>query len=86
VRYTERMKTFKPYHPDQLFLLPPALRDWLPEDHVALFVSDVVEALDLTPIVAAYEDGDGRGQPPYHPTMMVKLLVYAYGQAVLAPD
>ena len=72
------MKTFKPYNPDQLFLLPPALRDWLPEDHVALFMSDVVDALDLTPIVGAYEDGDGRGQPPYHPAMMVKLLVYAY--------
>jgi len=77
-RYTGRMKTFKPYNPDQLFLLPPALRDWLPEGHLALFISDVVEALDLTPIVVAYEDGDGRGQPPYHPAMMVKLLVYAY--------
>lgn len=72
------MKPFKPYNPDQLFLLPPALRDWLPEGHLALFISDVVDALDLTPIVAAYEDGDGRGQPPYHPAMMVKLLVYAY--------
>ena len=72
------MKTFKPYNPDQLFLLPPALRDWLPEGHLALFISDVVEALDLTPIVVAYEDGDERGQPPYHPAMMVKLLVYAY--------
>jgi transposase len=72
------MKTFKPYNPDQLFLLPPALRDWLPEGHLALFVSDVVDALDLRPILAAYEDGDGRGQPPYHPAMMVKLLVYGY--------
>jgi len=72
------MKTFKPYDPDQLFLLPPALRDWLPEGHLALFVSDVVDALDLTPIFAAYEAGDGRGQPPYHPALMVKLLVYAY--------
>ena len=72
------MKTFKPYNPDQLFLLPPALRDWLPEGHLALFVSDVVDALDLTPIFAAYDTGDGRGQPPYHPALMVKLLVYAY--------
>jgi transposase len=53
------MKTFKPYNPDQLFLLPPALRDWLPEGHLALFISDVVESLDLTPIFAAYEDGCG---------------------------
>jgi len=73
------MKTFKPYTPDQLLLLPPALQDWLPEDHLASFISDVVDhALDLTPILAAYEIGDGRGQPPYHPALMVKLLVYAY--------
>jgi transposase len=73
------MKTFKPYTPDQLLLLPPALQDWLPEGHVALFLSDVVDhALDLTPILAAYESGDGRGQPPYHPAPMVKLLLYAY--------
>jgi transposase len=73
------MKTFKPYTPDQLLLLPPALQDWLPEGHLALFISDVVDhALDLTPVLATYETGDGRGQPPYHPALMVKLLVYAY--------
>ncbi|HSB69314.1 MAG TPA: IS1182 family transposase [Candidatus Methylomirabilis sp.] len=73
------MKTFKPYTPDQLFLLPPALRDWLPEDHPAAFISEVVdEALDLTPIFATYETGDGRGQPPYHPALLVKLLLYGY--------
>lgn len=73
------MKTFKPYTPDQLLLLPPALQDWLPEGHLALFISDVVDhALDLTPILVTYETGDGRGQPPYHPALMVKLLVYAY--------
>ena len=72
------MKTFKPYTPDQLLLLPPALQDWLPEGHLALFISDVVEALDLSPIFAAYATGDGRGQPPYHPALVVKLLVYAY--------
>jgi transposase len=78
LRYSAGMKTFKPYNPDQLFLLPPSLRDWLPEGHLALFISDVVDELDLTPIVAVYEAGDGRGQPPYHPAMLVKLLVYAY--------
>ncbi len=73
------MKTFKPYTPDQLLLLPPALQDWLPEGHLALFLSDVVdEALDLSPILATYETGDGRGQPPYHPALLVKLLLYAY--------
>jgi len=79
MRYSARMKTFKPYTPDQLLLLPPALQDWLPEDHLAYFISDVVDhALDLTPILAAYATGDGRGQPPYHPALLVKLLVYAY--------
>ncbi|MBI4573103.1 MAG: transposase, partial [candidate division NC10 bacterium] len=79
MRYTAGMKTFKPYTPDQLLLLPPALQDWLPEGHLALFISDVVDhALDLTPILVTYETGDGRGQPPYHPALMVKLLVYAY--------
>jgi transposase len=70
-------KTFRSYEPDQRLLLPPDLREWLPEGHLALFVSDVVDALDLSAIFAAYE-GEERGQPPYHPAMMVKLLVYAY--------
>jgi transposase len=79
LRYSAGMKTFKPYTPDQLLLLPPALQDWLPEGHLALFLSDVVDhALDLTPILATYDTGDGRGQPPYHPALMVKLLFYAY--------
>jgi transposase len=71
-------KTFRTYCPDQQLLLPPSLRDWLLEGHLALFVSDVVDALDLSAILDVYEQGDGRGMPPYHPGMMVKLLVYAY--------
>ncbi|HSN27575.1 MAG TPA: IS1182 family transposase [Kofleriaceae bacterium] len=71
-------RSFKPYVPEQTLLLPPSLRDWLPEDHLALFLSDVVDTLDLSAIVASYEQGDGRGQPPYDPGMMVKLLVYGY--------
>src|SRR5215208_6325202 len=70
-------KTFRPYDLNQQLLLPPDMRDWLPEGHLALFVSDVVDELDLAAIVRAY-DGDERGQPPYHPAMMVKLLLYAY--------
>ncbi|MBI4484179.1 MAG: IS1182 family transposase [Acidobacteria bacterium] len=72
------MKNFKPYNPDQLFLLPPSLREWLPDGHLALFISDVVDALDLRAFVSTYQEGDGRGQPAYHPAMMVKLLLYAY--------
>ena len=73
------MKTFKPDPPDPLLLLPPAVQDWLPEDHLARFISSMaVHALDLTPIVAAYEAKDGRGQPPLRPALRVKLRVYGY--------
>jgi len=71
-------KTFRAYSLDQQLLLPPDMRSWLPEGDVALFVSDVVDQLDLSAIYAAYEIGEGRGQPPYHPAMMVKLLLYGY--------
>lgn len=70
-------KTYRPYVPEQDLLLPPSLRDWLPEDHLAYFVSDLVDQLDLSAITAPYED-EARGQPPYHPVMMTKVLVYAY--------
>ncbi len=66
------------YDPEQKLLLPPDLREWVPEGHLALFISDVVDELDLSAIVGSYESGDGRGRPPYHPLMMVKLLVYGY--------
>ena len=66
------------YDPEQRLLLPPDLREWLPEGHLALFISDVVDELDLSAILRHYESGDGRGRPPYHPLMMVKLLVYGY--------
>lgn len=69
-------KTFRPYQPDQLLILPPDLQEWLPDHHLARFVSDVVDTLDLIEILGAYDES--RGQPPYHPLMMVKLLVYAY--------
>jgi len=72
------MKPFKPYYPDQSFLFPPSPREWLPEDHLSFFIGDVVDTLDLSSILDAYTNGDGRGQPPYHPAMMVKLLVYGY--------
>lgn len=70
-------KEYRPYHPDQLLLLPPSLHDWLPDDHLAYFVSDLVDSFDLSAIESAYED-EARGAPPYHPAMMVKLLVYGY--------
>lgn len=72
------MRTFKPYTPNQTYLLPPNMSDWLPAGHLALFISDVVDQLDLKLIYASYEEGGDRGQPPYHPAMMMKLLLYAY--------
>jgi transposase len=68
---------FRPYLPDQDFLLPPSLRDWLPENHLAYFVGDVVEQVDLTAIYARYREEE-RGQPPYHPKMMTKQVIYGY--------
>jgi transposase len=70
-------KTYRAYLPEQDFLLPPSLRDWLPEEHLAYFVSDVVEQLDLSAIESVYEEEE-RGQPPYHPRMMTKILIYGY--------
>ena len=70
-------KTYRPYVPEQDLLLPPSLRDWLPEDHLAYFVSDLVDHLDLSAIMKVYEEAD-RGYPPYHPVMMTKVLVYGY--------
>jgi transposase len=70
-------KTYRPYVPEQDLLLPPSLRDWLPEDHLAFFVSDLIDQLDLSAITAVYEDED-RGSPPFHPVMLTKVLVYAY--------
>ena len=69
-------KSFRPYDVHQQLLFPPSLEDWVPEDHLARFVSDVVESLDLSRIYDSYKEG--RGAPPYHPAMMVKLLVYGY--------
>jgi len=69
--------TYKTYDPDQLFLLPPSLKEWLPEGHLAYFVSDVVDELNLNDIEKTYST-KLQGQPPYHPALMVKLLFYAY--------
>lgn len=71
-------KQFRPYDPHQQYLFPPSISDWVPEDHLARFIGDVVESLDLSAILAKYERQDGRGAPAYHPSLMVKLLVYGY--------
>jgi transposase len=70
-------KVYRPYFPEQDFLLPPSLREWLPEDHLAYFVSEMIDQLDLSGIEQHYEREE-RGYPPYHPSMMTKVLVYGY--------
>ena len=74
---------FRPYHPDQGLLLPPDLRDWLPEGHLAHHVSDLVDGLDLTAFYTRYE-GDGRRKSPYEPRMMLKVLIYGYATGVVS--
>ena len=69
--------TYRAYVPKQVLLLPPSLRDWLPEDHLAFFVSDLIDQFALSAITAASEDEE-RGYPPYHPFMWTKVWVYAY--------
>ena len=74
------MKTtsrFRPYNPDQLFLLPQDMKQWLPEEDLVYFIMDVLKQVDLRKIYRPYES-ERRGQPPYNPTMMVGLLLYAY--------
>lgn len=75
--------TFRPYEPDQMLLMLPALRDWLSEGHLAHHVSDLVDGLDLSAFYAPYE-GDGRRKSPYEPRMMVKVLIYGYARCVFS--
>jgi transposase len=76
-------KVYRAYLPEQDLLLPPSLREWLPEEHLVYFVSDVVDALDLSAIHAVYGE-EKRGQPPYDPRLMTKLLVYGYCTGVFS--
>ena len=71
-------KCFRSSDVNQALLLPPSLHDWLPEKHLARFLVDVVDALDLGAIYESYEEKDGRGQAAYDPAMMVRVLLYGY--------
>jgi len=68
---------YRPYRPDQSFLLPPSPKDWLAEDHLVYFISETVDRLDLSGFYRRYE-GDGRRNRPFDPRMMVKVLLYGY--------
>jgi len=71
-------KKFRPYDPQARVELPGDLRRYLPLDHPVFLLEDLVESLDLSPITSVYELGDGRGQPPYDPVLLTKLLLHAY--------
>ena len=74
-------KTFRPFAPDQDFLLPPSLDEWLPADHMARFIADLVdEQLDLTRIHASYKNK--KGGPPFDPRLMVRVLLFGYATGV----
>ena len=75
--------SYIPYQPDQQYLLPCALQEWLPQAHLAYFISDTVDSLNLSAFHVRYAGGGSRNQP-FHPAMMVKVLVYAYATGVFS--
>jgi transposase len=77
-------KRFRTCDLNQVFLLPPSLQDWLPEDHLARFIAEVTNELDLSKIMAVYGRMDGRGMAAYHPAMMVRVLLYGYCRGVVS--
>lgn len=77
------MKNWVPVDRDQALLLPPSVDELLPPDHLARFVVEVVERLDISTILSKYENR-GRGSTPYHPAMMLALLFYGYTTGVMS--
>lgn len=76
------MKTFRPYSPEQSYLLPPSPREWLPDGHLAFFILGLLGELDLGGIERVVHAKDPRGEKAYSPTMMTSLLLYAYATGV----
>jgi transposase len=75
--------SYRPYEPEQEMLLPASLQDWLPKGHLAYFISDTVDVLNLKAFYARYDGGGSRNQP-FHPAMMVKVLIYGYATGVFS--
>jgi transposase len=76
-------KHFRPYDPNQLYLMPPSVRDWVPEGDLSHFISDTIDNLDLSAFSDKYRS-DGAGTTPYHPGMMLKILVYSYSVGIFS--
>ena len=73
------MRIFKDYNQKQTFLLPPSVEEFVPVEHPARIISDVIDTIDLNSIVGEYSGG---GSTAYHPAMMLKALIYAYSQGI----
>jgi transposase len=73
-------KTFRTYDQDTLLLMPPSVRDWVEPDGLAAFIDALVGELDLAPFLVAHDEP--RGMPPYHPALMLKVLLYGYAVGV----
>jgi transposase len=78
------VKSYRPYAPGQAFLLPPSPNEWLPEDHLAYFVLDLLADMDLGQIERCLQGKDARGERPFAPRMMLALLVYGYAVGVFS--
>ena len=76
-------KTYRPWNPNQQYLLAPSAQDWLPGNDLVYFILDVVNELDISAITEKHEQEE-RGYPPYHPRMMVALLFYAYCRGIFS--
>jgi len=76
-------KTYRPWNPNQQYLLPPSVQDWLPENDLVYFLLDTVNELDISAITQKYEQ-EKRGFPPFHPRMMVALLLYSYCRGIFS--
>src|SRR3989344_2716191 len=75
--------SYLPYVPDQQLLLPHSLQEWLPQGHLAHYINDTIDTLDLSAFFKRYQGGGSRNQP-FHPAMMVKVLVYGYATGVFS--
>ena len=76
-------RKFREWSTDQTWLFPPSPQDWLPQEHLIYFLLEVSEEIDISPIVDDYHSEQG-GQPPFHPRMMLVLLLYAYSVGVFS--
>ena len=76
-------KTYRAYEPEQMYLMPPSLAQWLPSDHMVYFIENIVDTINIKPITRVYEEEE-RGYPPYHPKVMIGILIYGYCSGIMS--